>query len=176
MPVWKLEDGVQAGRIIKPHSYSGLVRVAFLFSGLEDYLEKGDYLFIEFMEKPVPYLIEEIRWTDDATAIIRLAEVDSEEKAIKLKGRNIILAASGIPDEVFEEQEEVDFTGFRVLDMKGEELGKVTALIESGPQSLLEVSRDGKEFLIPVHEDLIKKINYRRRTIQVDLPEGLMDL
>jgi 16S rRNA processing protein RimM len=176
MPLWKLDNGIPVGKIIKPHSYLGLVKVAFFMSGLDEYLGEGDFIFIEWMEKPVPYLIEDIHWEDDKTARVKLADVDTEEKAKKLKGRQLILPENEIPEELLEQMDEGDLNGYEVHDKKEGHIGQVTAIIESGPQSLLEVLQRGRTFLIPIHEDIIKKVDHKKKLISVDLPEGLIDL
>ena len=41
---------------------------------------------------------------------------------------------------------------------------------------LLHVTHEGKEFLIPVHEDIILEINDRDKVIFIDAPDGLFEL
>src|SRR5436190_23272735 len=98
MPLWKLDNSLPVGTIIKPYSYLGAARVAFFWAGMEEVLLPGTFLFIEWNEKPVPYLIEEIQWTDDKTAIILLADVDSEEEADKLRGCNVLYSKNELPE------------------------------------------------------------------------------
>jgi len=176
MPVWKLEDGLRLGKILKPNGYLGFVKVAFFMADLEEVLEPGAFIFIEWMEKPVPYQIEEIIWDDDKTARIKLADVSSEDDAKLITGREVLISEANIPEEILDQADDSDLIGFKVIDTDKVVLGVVSGLDESGMQSLLEVTCDGKEFLIPVHEDLIKKIDARKRVITVDLPQGLIDL
>jgi 16S rRNA processing protein RimM len=176
MPVWKLDDGLRLGKVLKPNGYLGIVKVAFFMSELVEALEVGSFIFIEWMEKPVPYMIEEIVWDDAKTARIKLADVNSEEDAKKLIGREVLISEKTIPEEILDQEDESDLIGYKVIDTEKVVLGEVTGLDESGIQSLLEVTNNGKEFLIPVHEDLIKKIDSRKRVITVDLPDGLLEL
>ena len=177
MPVWSLENPCTAGKIIKPHSYLGLVKVAFLFSGLDEVLVPGAFLFIEWMEKPVPYLIEEIYWDNDDSARVKLADINNEEEAAKLRGRNVIISEAEIPEPEDEEPEENECTGYKVLDIHdGTDLGIVMGIITAGPQTLFEVTLKGHAYMIPIHEDLIKRIKHHSKIILVDLPEGLTDL
>ncbi len=178
MPVWKLENGVHVGKVLKAHSYLGSARVAFFMPGLEDYLEPGDFLFINHSDKPVPYQIEEVKWGDEKTAIVKLADVNTEAQAVELKDRDIILPTDSFPEELLDEMEGATIEGYKVIDAETKkEIGEVVAVVENGPQSLLEIKTgDDKEFMIPVHEDIILNINRKKRTITVNLPEGLMDL
>ncbi len=56
------------------------------------------------------------------------------------------------------------FIGFaeEVLDMKN--------------NPLLSVINGDKEFLVPVHEDILLEVNDKEKIIRIDAPEGLFDL
>jgi 16S rRNA processing protein RimM len=176
MPVWKLDDGILLGKILKPYGYRGFVRVAFFISGLEKILSEGKFIFIEWIGKPVPYLIEEILWDDDKTARLKFTDIDNLDDASKLIGRSVILSEKSVPKRLLKSLEPVELVGYKVIDAQNKLIGFVTGLDESGRQSILEVSQDEKEFLIPFHEDLVKSIDPKRKEILVDLPEGLLDL
>ena len=176
MPVWKLDDGILLGKVLKPYGYRGFVRVAFFISGLEKVLAKGKFIFIEWIGKPVPYSIEEILWDDDKTARLKFQDIESLDDASKLIGRSIILSEKSVPKKLLKSLEPEELVGYKVVDGQNKFIGFVTGLDESGRQSILEVSLDEKEFLIPFHEDLVKSIDPKRKEILVDLPEGLLDL
>ena len=178
MPVWKPENQIQAGKIIKQHGYLGNTRVAFSFSINQEKLKKGSYLYIEWNEKPVPYLIETIQWQDESNAIVKLADINTEEAVLKLLRRNIYLPEDFIEESEDEEEGEFEWMiGFSIIDAEKTILGKVTDYIEADPQIIIEAQTpEGKEFLVPYHPDLVKKIDKRKKTIHVDLPEGLLDL
>jgi 16S rRNA processing protein RimM len=56
-------------------------------------------------------------------------------------------------------------------------LGEVTNIIENPGQILLILkSPEGKEILIPFHEDFIVSINKKKKLIEMDLPEGLTEI
>ena len=176
MPVWKLDDGILLGKILKPYGYRGFVRVAFFISGLEKVLSEGKFIFVEWIGKPVPYSIEEILWDDDKTARLKFQDIDNLDDASKLIGRSVILSEKSVPKKLLKSLEPEELVGYKVVDLQNKLIGFVTGLDESGRQSILEVSLDGKEFLIPFHEDLVKEIDNKRKEIVVDLPEGLLDL
>lgn len=177
MPLWKLEDSLHLGDIIKSHSYLGSVKVAFLFPETDKLIKADSYLFIEFMGKPVPFLVEQISWTDDSTAIIKFADIDSEEAAKELRDKRILYPVKNIPPKLRRKfQPASTFEGFKIVDNQGKYLGIVKEVIENGPQSLLEVENKGISFLIPVHEDIIVEVDLEKETLIVILPEGLLDV
>lgn len=177
MPLWTLEKGIHAGKIVKQHGYLGNIRVAFSFSIHQENLEKSGYIYIVWNEKPVPYLIETIQWQDESNAIVKLAGVNTEEAALKLLRRDVFLPENLI-EEIEEEEGEFEWlVGFTIIDAEKTILGKVTDYIEADPQIIIEAQTpEGKEFLVPYHPDLVKKIDKRKKTILVELPEGLLDL
>ena len=53
----------------------------------------------------------------------------------------------------------------------------ISNVIEHGVQALFEVIDDeDKSHLIPIHDDLIIKVDRDNKTILVQLPEGLLNL
>lgn len=63
-----------------------------------------------------------------------------------------------------------DLAGYEVLNAEGETQGRVLAVNESTINTLLEME-DGR--LLPIHEDLIVRIDETERRMVLDLPEGL---
>ena len=69
-----------------------------------------------------------------------------------------------------------EIIGFTV-NTESEEIGQITAVLEQGPQALFQVeTTDKKIHLIPIHDDFILEVDRKRNLIQVQLPEGLLDL
>ena len=73
----------------------------------------------------------------------------------------------------FYSHEVVDFI---VVDDERGELGKVHEIIEYPTQSLIQIIRDDKEILIPIHDDIIKEVDRAGKKIYVKTPEGLIDM
>jgi 16S rRNA processing protein RimM len=175
MPVWQLEKATHAGDILKLHGYLGSVRVAFLFSGLSKKVKPGSYIYIEWMEKPVPYLVNQAQWTADDSAILTLADV-TEAEAKKLVGRKIVLPEDGLPRQKEKKELGDILIGYSVVDEAGNSLGEVIEFYETGAQNLLEVKHAGGQFLMPYHPDFVIKEDRRKKQFTVRLPEGMVDL
>jgi len=69
----------------------------------------------------------------------------------------------------------ISLLGFMVVN-KNEELGEVCEVIEQPHQLLCKIILDGKEVLIPVHEDSLEKIDKKNRKLFLNLPDGLIDI
>ncbi len=49
-------------------------------------------------------------------------------------------------------------------------------MIEQPHQVLCAILLNGKEALIPIHEDSLEKVDAKNRRVYVNLPEGLLDI
>jgi 16S rRNA processing protein RimM len=56
------------------------------------------------------------------------------------------------------------------------ELGEVVEVIEQPHQVLCKIILNGKEALLPVHEDSLEKIDKKSRKLFLNLPDGLLDI
>jgi 16S rRNA processing protein RimM len=55
-------------------------------------------------------------------------------------------------------------------------LGKILEVIEQPHQLLCRIEVQGKEALIPLHEETILKIDKKKQQVIVELPEGLLEI
>lgn len=69
-----------------------------------------------------------------------------------------------------------DLIGFLVIDENHGELGQITDVQEFPQQFVASVNMDGKELMFPLSDDLILGIDSEEEIIEVELPEGLVDL
>lgn len=125
-------------------------------------------VFIEFDGLPVPFFILDCAPHGANKYVLHLNDVLSLEDAEELVGSFIML-----PEDSVENEEEPDFTGWRILD-KGVFLG-IASGCEPIPGNLcLYVDReDGTSLMVPVHENLVISCNPETRELDLDVPAGL---
>lgn len=108
-------------------------------------------------------------------------------KPKEFKDRNAAEAAQGqgfyVPDEFFVTGEDEDgvyldeILGFVVKDPAQKTLGEIVGFSSNGPQDLLVLkTSNGKEAEVPFVDAFLKKIDFKRKTVVMELPEGLLDL
>ena len=68
------------------------------------------------------------------------------------------------------------FFKFKVVDAQHGEIGKIASIIEYPAQPLFQIMQDGTEILIPVIDQVIKKVYREEKTIFIEAPNGLIDL
>lgn len=108
--------------------------------------------------------------------LVRLAEHESRETVEALRGRTMLIAAEEAAPAGADEVPYHQLVGCSVL-VAGETVGTVTEVLEVGGGEMLAVRRPkGKELLIPFARDLVRRVDLDRREVEVDPPEGLLDL
>ena len=143
--------------------------------GKKTSLKGLEVLFIEVMkEEMLPYFIQSARIKSVEEIYIKLDGVDTKEAAQKLAQKEVWL-----PEEEFHRyaSKSSPFTllGFHLVN-EGEDIGEVLEVIEHPHQMLLRISLNGKEALIPVHEETLQKIDKKKKQVFLTLPDGLLDL
>jgi 16S rRNA processing protein RimM len=63
-----------------------------------------------------------------------------------------------------------------VIDHLKGNIGTVRQILELAGNPQLEIDFNGKMILLPLHEDFIKKIDNEGKKVEVEAPEGLIDL
>lgn len=69
-----------------------------------------------------------------------------------------------------------EILGFEMLTKQGDFLGPIVGFSSNGPQDLLVIDHKGRRCDIPFVPAFVLDINFEKKQIIVDLPEGLLDL
>jgi len=159
------------GRISAKHGFKGEVSIALDDSSLSKNIKKGNFLFIEFDGKGVPFLIENC---SDGGSVVKLADIDTEEAAKELIGASLLLENNKVKERIIPGFDHL--TGFIVQDEDSGFTATITQ-VEIYPQGpMLEVSSEDKTFLIPLVEEWITKIDEDNKRIGMRLPAGLTEI
>jgi len=163
------------GKIIKVHGYGGAVMLH-----PEDYipedLKEMEWVFIEIDGKPVPFFIQSITGHASGNVVIKFENYDNSEAMTEFIGCRVLLN-----QEELEGDDEIPahliLTGFKVYNKLNKYIGLVEKII-SLPMQYMLVLRDNEntEQLIPLNEDWLIKIDKDKKTIIIDLPDGIMDI
>ncbi len=153
---------LQIAKILKSNGTDGglLIGVRDIEVGQIDLQEP---VFIEFDGLPVPFFIQDIQQRGTAKAVIHLNDIVNLEDAEEVVGRPIFIEGE------WEEEEEMDFTGWTLLN-RGQRVGTVTGMEPIPGNLCLYVG----ETLVPLHPDLILSADPATRILDLDLPEGLL--
>ena len=155
------------GEFIKLYSFKGEI---ILYSEIEsDIVEQLDLIFVSFNESYVPFKIIKLKTHKKNIYRTKLENIEIEDDAKKFINKRVYI----------EKNEKIDdddnFENFKVYD-KDKYIGIVISTYNKTGKTLIEVKMSKKTILIPLVDELIKKISYEEKKIQMILPEGLLDI
>lgn len=163
------------GKITKTHALKGEVIIYLDVDFPEDY-EDLEAIFLEMRGQLVPYIIEELQ-IKGKKSIIKFEDIDTIEEAEKIVNANAFLPLNALPKLKGNQFYYHDVIGYEITDLaSAKSLGELKAIYESTGQDLFAVMLDDKEILIPIVDDIIKKVDHENKKIDVSLPEGLLDV
>ena len=137
-------------------------------TGLENiFLEEGKDNFM-------PYFLQSTSIKNDAEIFIKLEGIDTKEAARKLTPREVWISEEDFK-KFAAKAAPIAMLGFHLVNEE-EDLGEIIEVIEQPHQVLCTILLDGKEALIPIHEESLDKIDQKNRKVFVTLPDGLLDI
>ena len=162
------------GKVTKTHGLKGEMTIKLDVANPADFKDLR-YLLIEERGGLIPYFIESQKITGDKM-FVQLQDVKKMEQAIVFLGKAVYL-----PNELMPQLEEDEFyyneiIGFKLIDETIGEIGAISDVLEYPTQAVIQVMKDGKEILIPIHDDIIHKVDKKAKTLTVKAPEGLIDM
>jgi 16S rRNA processing protein RimM len=122
----------------------------------------------------LPYFISSTKIKNDTEIFVSVEGIDSKEKARALLKKEVWLDEPAFK-KFAAKTSPISFLGFTIIDNK-KELGEVLEVVEQPHQVLCRIVIDGKEVLVPVHENSLEKIDSKNRKLYVNLPDGLLDV
>ena len=156
-------------KVLKSNGTDGGLLLSFLDIAPED-IDLQEPVFIYFDELPVPFYFESFTPRGNSRAIVRITGVRSLKDADELAGADVWA-------DYFEEEEEEDLTGWSVCDQAGNPVGTVTDYEDIPGNTCLWVrTPEGREVLLPFHEDLIESVDEKSGTLCLRIPDGMLDL
>lgn len=169
------ESCFELGFIQKNHGFKGAFWIHLDVDFPEDYT-KLESVFVEVNHNLVPFFFEKYQFTSDGRVLAKFEEIDSEEALQSLKGARLFLPLDVLPKLQKDQFYYHEVKGYQVIDVQKGEIGMVTDFYEAGPQVLMAVDHQGVEVLVPVNDFLIKKINKPQQVLEVELPDGLLEV
>jgi 16S rRNA processing protein RimM len=143
--------------------------------GKKTSLKGLENIFIEqIRDSFLPYFIESAKIKNDKEIYIKLEGVFTKEDAKKFIKKEVWLIENDFK-KFSANAAPISLLGFMVIN-ENEELGEVCEVIEQPHQVLCKIILNGKEALIPVHEDSLEKIDKKNRKLFLNLPDGLLDI
>jgi 16S rRNA processing protein RimM len=172
------EELIEIGYTQKPHGVNGELK----FYVEENFFEDVEYLKVIFLNikgNNLPYFIEHVRGAD--YQIIKFEDINSKEAASPLSFSTAYARKQDLnwSADALAELEELFYNhcvGYRMIDIHDGDLGIIKEIIEYPQQELAVIEVNGKEFLLPLNERTVQKMDNEKKELMVEMPEGLFDL
>ncbi|PIB27350.1 16S rRNA processing protein RimM [Maribacter sp. 4U21] len=169
------EDCFYLGKIVSKYSFKGEVLVKLDTDDPEVY-EKMESVFISLGNNLVPFFIDRCRLHKSNLLRIDFEEVKTESDADRVMGAELYLPLTLLPKLTGNKFYFHEIIGFTMMDDVHGDIGIVQSVNDTTAQALFEVLKDGKQLLIPLNDDIIKKVDRAKKVIEVRTPEGLVEL
>ena len=171
----KKEDFFYLGRINKAIASGEKFRATLDTDEPEKY-KKLDVVFIDINHTYIPFFIKNMELSG-SSAMIEFEEDTTEGIEELLTGCKMYLPGESLPELKGNKFYYHEIKGFAVTDVKQGYLGIMKEVLDMPNQALFKVfDKKGKELLIPVADDIIKKVDREKREIVVETPEGLLEI
>ena len=158
---------IEIGQIVNTHGIKGEVKLNPWTDDIEDLLD----LDVFYDEKGNALDVVSSRIHKN-TVIIKFRSISTMNDAEKMKGKTLYTEKTPLPEGRYYIK---DLIGLTALE-NGEKLGTLTDVFNTGANDIYEVKTpDGKRIYLPVIDGVIGDIDLNAKTIEVTIPEGLLD-
>ena len=172
---WRTIPGfTQVGKLGKTKGIDGAIKIT-IHEGMREAVLGSAFLFVDTTGNKVPFMVEDFEMSGDLYVLF--SAFVTKEEVSHLVACDVFLPS----DEVGETQPvkralEYSFIEGFLLISNGVEVGRVIEIQEFPQQEIAVVQTGRGKVMIPVHQDLILNIDEEQLKIEMELPEGILDL
>ena len=162
-----IDELVLFGTISKPFSFRGQLIVYSNFNSIS-----SKTVFVKIDDSYVPFKLVNSSSYKKNLFKFNLFEINDEEKAKSLVNKEIYIKK----DDVAKNEDSLDFLiNFNLYNNKVF-VGPVISIMSRIGQDLIVVDYKNKNVLIPFAEQLITNIDKEEQILEMDLPNGLLQI
>lgn len=160
-------DRIYLGKILKPHGLRGEVKYQ-PFGSPNELLEWVGPIHIDDSERLLT--IEWIRGSDK-NPILKFIDVASREQSEAIQGAVLWVEPGALPELDDGFVYESDILHCQVFDEAGNALGRVEEILETGEHDVIVIRGQGKETMLPLHEETLVEMRLSEQTLVVRPPD-----
>ena len=169
-----MSEYINVGKFVAAFGLTGELVLRHML-GKKTIFKEGEAIFIEELKGTyLPYFIKSSKAKNKEETSLQIEGINTREKALKFIQKSVWLQQGDFKKLVAKNSPLV-LLGYTLID-DGKEIGKVREVIEQPHQVLLQINIEGKEALIPLHEETLVSIDHKKNEVHVILPEGLLDV
>jgi len=171
----KKKDFFLLGTIFKANGFDGELILSLDVDSTNKYKLLNE-IYLEESGELKKHTISKYVLNKNKTANIIIENVLTKDVAIQFLKKEVWLPLSFLPplsNKKFYYHEIVDFD---VVDSICGDIGKAKSIIEMPHLKLLQVYKERTEILIPILENTIQKVDKENKVLEIETPEGLIDV
>jgi 16S rRNA processing protein RimM len=166
---------IKIGKLAASHGVHGEL-ILHHHLGKKTALNNVTAIFIEqTADQFMPFFIQKTKIRDEEEILIKLEGIDTPEKARKLTPKEVWLTTDDF-EAHSAKSAPITLLGYNIYDQNQILIGEIVEVIEQPHQILCSIIINQKEAYIPIHENNILQLNHKKRQIEVEIPEGLLDI
>ena len=161
------------GKILKPHGLKGEVKV-LPYSG-----ESGNFKYVRYIyislnnNRPQRYSVLAKKFQKNLI-IVKIQDINSIEDAELLCGKEVHIDKQELPSTEKDEYYWFELIGLNVYSLDNAFVGKVDSIIDNTAQSIFVVKNNSKEYMIPLIDNFVKKIDLDNSKVVIESIEVLI--
>lgn len=170
---------IRVGTIVRAHGVRGEMKVRPDSDAPEHLLDLADVVVGQSPEAGRKYAVKTARLQTSKhgiTVLMVLADIHDRDSADALRGLGIYAADHDLPPLDDAEWFLDDLVGMEVTDVRGSLIGRVTEILDlPAHPTFLVAQPDGSSVMVPAIAPFLSAVNVESRTVEVELPDGLLD-
>ncbi|MCX6305152.1 MAG: ribosome maturation factor RimM [Bacteroidetes bacterium] len=169
------DDFYYLGKILKTHGNRGQVQLHLDVDDPETYQEL-ESVFLDLHGERIPFFITALELKHNRKAIVKFQDFDTLEDAESLQGLEMYLPITELPALKGNQFYYHEIKGFQVVDHIHGNIGVIGDILELPHQSLFQILHGDKEILIPIVDDIIRKVDRKKKLLMIEAPPGLIEI
>jgi len=169
------DDFYYLGKILKKQGGKGHLIALLEVDEPENY-QRLESVYVDLDHEWIPFFIESVDILGHKKILLKLTDVNSADYAEAFTGRELFLPLSTLPPLNGNRFYYHEIKGFHVIDANYGEVGILEDVLELPHHSLFQIRYLNKEILIPVADEIIRKVDRINKILYIQAPEGLIEV
>ena len=166
-------DFFNVGKIVNTHGIRGEVRVMPTTDFVKERFAAGHRLYLDMKGKPLELTVERARQHKDFL-LVKFAGYDNINDVLNFRDHELMVTEKDQQPLEDGQYYYRQIIGLTVKTLEGEELGTIKEIMAPGANDVWVVDRPDKaDLLLPVIDDVVKKVDLENHQVLVELMEGL---
>lgn len=163
------EEIVHIGQLVRAHGHDGTLQCRMINTCWED--NDPEFIILSVDAIFVPFRVDDWRTKGAMDVLLTLHDIESLRQAEKFIGCEAYMLKRDIPEDNLPEAELKTLTGYRLHDRQHGLVGTIKAIDTSTMNTLIELDNG---LLLPLHTDLVERIDTNEHILYTCYPQGLI--